>query len=191
MTLDKNFNYIVSGIERSGTSMLMQIINSGEIPIQFDDSRSADRHNPKGYFELEGGKIINKVMNGSFPFNDYKGKFIKITAFGLQFLPPGNYKILYSERYIEEVLDSMEEMIGKKDKTRKKTKDSFIRLNKMVKKTLRNRKDVDFLIVNYNEALKNPKETIAKIIKFLDLDDSLLDKMTRAIDKKLYHQKGL
>ena len=61
MKLNENVNYIISGQERSGTSMLMQILNAGCIPTAFDKSRPADDHNIKGYYELEGGKIINRL----------------------------------------------------------------------------------------------------------------------------------
>ena len=133
MQLDKNINYIVSGLERSGTSMLMQILNAGGLPCAFDDSRRPDDNNPKGYYELEGGKIINKLMDGSFPIEKYKGIFIKITAYGLKYLPPGKYVILYSERNIEEILDSMEKMAKIKDTSREETKKAFINLNNMIK----------------------------------------------------------
>ena len=89
MELDKDINYIVSGLERSGTSMLMQILDAGDLPIGYDESRPADESNPKGYYELEGGKIINRLMDGTFPLEKYKGNFIKVTAYGLKFLPPG------------------------------------------------------------------------------------------------------
>ncbi len=83
MSLDKTRNYIVSGLERSGTSMLMQILHAGGVPMAFDNStRPPDDSNPKGYFELEGGKIINKLMKETFPFEKFKGQFIKITAYG-------------------------------------------------------------------------------------------------------------
>ena len=99
MKLGMNKNYIVSGIERSGTSMLMQILQAGGVPLAFNaESRPPDEDNPKGYFELEGGKIINKLMNGTFPLSDFKGEFIKITAFGVKFLPPGEYDIIYIQR---------------------------------------------------------------------------------------------
>ena len=98
MILNNDFNYIVSGLERSGTSMLMQILKAGEIPVSFDLSRPPDENNPKGYYELEGGKIINRLIDQSFPLGKYVGKFIKITAYGLKFIPLGNYKIIYSER---------------------------------------------------------------------------------------------
>jgi len=189
MKLNENFNYIISGIERSGTSMLMQIINAGEIPLGFDNARPADMSNPKGYYELEGGKIINKLMQRLFPFENYKGKFIKITAFGLKFLPPGKYKIIYSERDIEEVLDSMEKMIGNKDTNREETKISFLKLNDMIKKSINERDDIEVLFINYNEVLSDPKNNIKKIIDFLEISDEILEKMVEVVDNRLYRQR--
>jgi len=177
MKLDENINYIVSGLERSGTSMLMQILHAGDIPISFDDSRPADEFNPKGYFELEGGKIINKLMEGAFPLKKYKGSFIKITSYGLKFLPPGKYKIIYSERIIEEILDSMEKMMGKKDENRDEIRKSIIKLNNSMKKEIRERNDISFLLINYNNVLQRPKFNVLKILKFLNLSDKNLQKM--------------
>ena len=72
MKLDENINYIASGIERSGTSLLMQILEAGGLPMAFDtDSRPPDDNNPRGYFELEGGKIISRLMKNTFPLADY------------------------------------------------------------------------------------------------------------------------
>ena len=187
--LDKNINYIVSGLERSGTSMLMQILHAGDIPIGFDNFRPSDESNPKGYYELEGGKIINKLMDGTFPIDDYKGKFIKITAYGLKFLPPGNYKIIYSERNIEEILDSMEKMADIKDEHRDETKRSFVNLNNTIKRQIQNREDVDFLLMNYNDILSDPKNNVKKIIDFLNGSYIDLDKMARIVDKNLYRQR--
>ena len=67
-------NYIVSGLERSGTSMMMQILYKGGMPVAFDKSRPPNEHNPKGYYELEGGKVINRLMEGTFPMEKYDGK---------------------------------------------------------------------------------------------------------------------
>jgi hypothetical protein len=187
--LDENINYIVSGIERSGTSMLMQILNGGDIPVAFDLSRPEDKHNPKGYFELEGGKIINKLIDGSFSFEDYKGEFIKITAYGLKFLPPGNYKIIYSERNIEEILDSMEKMTGFKDTNREETRNIFLKLNKMVKSQIEKRNDIDVLFVNYNSIINDPDKNLKEIIDFLELTDVDLSDLKNVIDSKLYRQR--
>ena len=189
MKLDEKTNYIVSGLERSGTSMLMQILFAGEIEIAFDNSRKIDENNPRGYFELNGGKIINSLINGDFKFDQYKAKFIKITAYGLKFLPPGKYKIIYCERNIEEVLDSMEKMMGIKDKNRDETKKSFIILNNMIKKEINNRKDTKILYVHYNDILLDPEKNIKKILNFLNLPYLNLEKMMRIVDKNLYRNR--
>jgi hypothetical protein len=190
MKLDESINYIVSGLERSGTSMLMQILHAGGVPIAFDESRPSDIHNPRGYYELEGGKIINRLMDGTFPLRDYTGRFIKITAFGLQYLPPGKYKIIYSERNLEEILDSMEKMADIKDEQRAETRESFQKLNTMIKEKIRtNREDMDVLFVNYNDILTHSKECIRGIYDFLGGSDFDLDRMVSVIDERLYRQR--
>ncbi len=189
MKLDEDINYIISGLERSGTSMMMQILSAGDIPTSFNGSRLPDQNNPKGYYELEGGKIINKLIDGSFPMEKYKGKFIKITAYGLRYLPPGKYKIIYSERNIEEILDSMEKMIGKKDDNREETRETFVKLNELVKNHIIEREDIDVLLVSYNDILLNPKGNISKIVDFLGISREIFDKMMEAIDNRLYRNR--
>jgi len=189
MKMDEHINYIVSGIERSGTSMLMQALHNGGAPVAFDDKRQPDDHNPKGYFELEGGKIINKLMEGTFPMEKYRGTFIKITAFGLQYIPPGNYKIIYSERDLDEILDSMEKMAQIKDENRQETKESFLKLNEMIKQKMQRRDDVDLLLVNYNKTLENPSEQFQHIYQFLQIPDIHVPNMVKTVDEKLYRQR--
>ncbi len=189
MELDNDTNYIVSGLERSGTSMLMQIINAGGIPISFDKSRKPDDNNPKGYFELEGGKIINKLMESIFPLDLYKGEFIKITAYGLKYLPEGKYKIIYSERNIDEILDSMEKMTGEKDKDRSKNKDSFEKLDKIIKQKIISREDIEVLFLNYNEIIKEQEKNIKKIMSFLKINDLDVEEMMSVIDSGLYRHR--
>lgn len=188
--LDDKVNYIVSGLERSGTSLLMQILQAGGVPTAFDlASRPPDEDNPRGYFELEGGKIINRLMNGTFPLADYRGKFIKITAYGMKFLPPGHYRVLYTERNIEEVLDSMEKMARMRDDNREETKLSFIKLNEVVKKLLRERKDVDVFFVNYNQLVKDPEAEVRKICDHFSWPDANLKGMISAVDVNLYRKR--
>ena len=192
MSLDKNTNYIVSGLERSGTSMLMQILHAGGVPMAFDNStRPPDENNPKGYFELEGGKIINKLMEETFSLEDFKGQFIKITAYGLKFLTSGHYRVIYSEREIEEILDSMEKMAHIKDASRSDTREVFIKLNTVIKDLILNRDDMDVLLVNYNQILKNPKDSIQKIHDFLNSPDFSLEQMVSCVDQKLYRKRTI
>jgi len=190
MKLDENINYIASGLERSGTSLLMQILHAGGVPLSFDtDSRPPDENNPRGYFELEGGKVISRLMNNTFPLAEYRGQFIKITAFGLKFLPPGNYRVIYTERNIEEVLDSMEKMAKIQDKDREETKASFIKLNGMIKDLITKREDVDVLLVNYNQVVADPPSQVRKICDFLGLSEEKESAMIAAVDQKLYRKR--
>jgi hypothetical protein len=190
MKLDNNVNYIASGIERSGTSLLMQVLEAGGLPMAFDTaSRPPDDNNPRGYFELEGGKIISRLMNGTFPLTDHRGRFIKITAFGLKFLPPGKYRIIYTERNIEEVLDSMEKMAKLQDQNREETKASFIKLNDMIKGLITKRDDIDVLFVNYNRIVADPKTEIRKICDFLGSKEIDSAAMAAVVDDKLYRKR--
>ena len=187
--IDQQVVTIVSGLPRSGTSMMMKMLEAGGMQVLTDHIRTADEDNPKGYYELEGGKIINKLMDGTFPLIEYKGKIIKITSYGLKYLPPGDYKIIYSERNIEEILDSMEEMTGIRDKARDETKKAFIKLNKTIKETIKERKDIDVLFVNYNEILMDPIYEIRKLLDFLETSEADIDLMIETVDKKLYRRR--
>jgi len=187
--MDVTVNYIVSGLERSGTSMMMQIIRAGGAPIASDKSRPPDESNPKGYYELEGGKIINKLADGTFPIDQYKGQFIKITAYGIKFLPPGKYKIIYSERNLEEILDSMEKMAKIKDENRNETREVFYKLNEMIKQKILEREDIEVLFLNYNDILSNPTSNIEKIHDFLSESKLDLEQMLGVVDKRLYRQR--
>jgi len=170
--------------------MLMQILHAGGAPMAYDhDSRPPDDNNPKGYFELEGGKIITRLMDEKFTLDKYRGEFIKITAYGLKFLPEGRYKIIYSERNIDEILDSMEKMARISDDSREETRDSFLKLNDMIKGLIRKRSDVDSLFINYNNILDNPEENVARIHEFIGSEELDLEKMKACVDKTLYRNR--
>jgi hypothetical protein len=190
MKLDNNTNYIVSGIERSGTSLIMQILDAGGVPCAFDtSSRPPDDNNPRGYYELEGGKIISRLRDGTFPLADYRGGFVKITAYGLKFLPPGRYRVIYTERNIEEVLDSMEKMAGIRDPNREATRLSFVKLNEMIKGVIGGRADIQALFVSYNEIVKNPAAEIGRIAGFIAVPGIDERAMAAAVDDKLYRKR--
>ncbi len=182
-SLRDDTNYLVSGLERSGTSMMMQMLNRGGVSVAFDRSREPDVHNPKGYYELEGGKIINRLIEGTFPFEKYRGTFIKVTAFGLRYLPEGRYKVIYMLRDLDEIMDSMEKMSGEVDRAEEKP--AFRRLNRCAKQLLRNRDDIDALMVHYRDVVEQPREEAERVSRFLD---GILDvKMgVAAVDPDLY-----
>ena len=180
-------NYIVSGLERSGTSMMMRILYMGNFPVAFDRSRKPDINNPRGYFELEEGKIIKKLIEGKFDFGNYNNKFIKITAYGLKFLPRNRkYKIIYMTRDMEEIFKSMEKMSGKK--ISKEEKIALTKLNDYSIHLLEKMENVEFIIVNYNKVIENPKKEIERINEFLDNKLNIKNAL-KAIEKKLYRNK--
>ena len=190
MKLEENTNYIVSGLERSGTSLVMQILQAGGVSCAFDTaSRPPDDNNPRGYFELEGGKIISRLRDGTLPLADYRGRFIKITAYGLKFLPPGDYRVVYTERNIEEVLDSMEVMTGQRDPDRAETRASFVKLNEMIKGLIGGRKDVKILFVNYNAIVKDPAAEVRRMAEFIGLPGIDERAMAAAVDARLYRKR--
>lgn len=179
-------NYIVSGLERSGTSMMMQLLYYGGAPVAFDRSRKADEHNPRGYYELEEGKVISRLMDGSFPLEKFSDQFIKVTAYGLKFLPQGNYKIIYMLRDLDEIIDSMEKMSGKVN--RDEERPLLEKLNRITLNLMEKREDMDYLTVSYNRAIESPEKEIERINQFLG---GILDSNSalRVVDPQLYRNK--
>ncbi|MFW6128218.1 MAG: sulfotransferase domain-containing protein, partial [Halobacteriota archaeon] len=182
--------YIVSGLERSGTSMMMQLLYYGGAPVAFDRSREADEHNPRGYYELEEGKVISRLMDGSFPLEKFNDQFIKVTAYGLKFLPEGNhsYKVIYMLRDLDETLDSMEKMSGKVN--RDEERPLLEKLNRISMNLMKRREDIEYLTVYYNKVIESPEEEIERINSFLG---GLLDTRSaiKAVDSHLYRNRRL
>jgi len=181
--LKQDTNYIVSGLERSGTSLMMQVLVASGLEASYDDSRKADDNNPNGYYELEGGKIIGRLMQGGYPLDDYKGKFIKITAYGLQYLPEGKYKIIYMERDMHEIVNSMSKMAGIQYDNR--LSQILTKLNDYIKETITKRDNTNTIFINYNEFIKDPEGDLETICKFLNVELNI-NIMKSVIDKKLY-----
>jgi len=102
---------VVSGLPRSGTSMLMQMLAAGGMPVLSDHQRAADEDNPRGYFELEA---IKKGAADLSWLAAARGKAVKVVAPLVNGLPPSSshrYRVVFVERAAEEVLDSQTKMI--------------------------------------------------------------------------------
>ncbi len=185
----KNPVYIVSGLPRSGTSMLMQVLMAGGMSVATDGKRKPDESNPRGYLEVES--IIDRLRdNPEFIFN-FEGKVVKVVAYGLQYLPPGRYRIIYVDRNIDEVLDSMEKMMNAGDEEREETRRAFLKLNEKSKADLRRRDDVEALFVSYNDILAEPRRHLVEVHQFLKEMNLNFDKMVKAVNWKLYRQKKM
>jgi len=180
-------NIIVSGLERSGTSLVMQILKEGGFPIAFDSSRKADIHNPKGYFELEGGKIIKAIEKGNFEFNKYTDKAIKVTAYGIEYLPRGDYKVIYIERDLDEIILSMDRM-AKDPVNREELKEVLYKLNENTKDLMNKSEDIDVLYIKHRNLLTDPETEVRRISRFLG--GLNIEKALEIIDPKLYRNRA-
>lgn len=88
---------IVSGLPRSGTSMMMKMLAEGGLPIVTDSQREADEDNPNGYFEVE---VSKKLKDGEINWiYDAQGKTVKVISYLLEFLPSDlEYDIVFMDR---------------------------------------------------------------------------------------------
>lgn len=176
---------IVSGLERSGTSLMMQILENAGYDVIYDDTRKPDINNPNGYYELNDGKIIYELMENRFDKSKYKDKVIKITAFGLPMVEGNDHKVIYMIRNIDEVVLSQNKMIKRNFKPHQEIKTILRKLNKENFKYLNN-SNINTVYINYNDLMTNPKKEIKKLSNFLGKDVS---SSISVIDKKLYRNR--
>src|SRR2546430_7498795 len=100
---------IVSGLPRSGTSLMMQMLENGGVPVVTDHIRSADTDNPRGYYEFEQ---VKKIKTDTSWLPGTRGKAFKMVSQLLYDLPPSEkYMILFMERDWDEMLLSQEKML--------------------------------------------------------------------------------
>lgn len=101
---------VVSGLPRSGTSLVMQMLAAGGIPPLTDAVRVADRHNPRGYLEFEAVKRIARDRSW---IGQAAGRAVKVIASLVPELPPGHdYRVILVHRDLQEVLASQRAMLG-------------------------------------------------------------------------------
>ncbi len=179
---------IVSGCPRSGTSMTMRILSAAGLPIATDERREADKDNLHGYFEIDS--IVDRLKAEPNVVGRYEGKVLKVIHYGLQYLPRGDYKVVYIERDLDEVMASMEKMSGKPDPNREETKEAFRRLGEKVRGEIKARPDMRALYISHRKLLTDPGPEIDAIISFLGVDASRRGDMLSAIDKKSYRNKA-
>ncbi len=189
--MDPNVITIVSGLPRSGTSMMMKMLEAGGIPVLVDNIRQADEDNPNGYYEFE---LVKKVKDDRSWLDDAGGKVVKMVSMLLKDLPAGQtYKIVFMRRKMEEILASQKQMLVRNNKPTDTISDEkmaalFEKHLKEIFAWLEKQSHMHVLYVNYNDMVANPLPYIAQINDFLGkgLDT---DKMAGVIDKKLYRQK--
>ncbi|MFL6213928.1 MAG: sulfotransferase family protein [Blastocatellia bacterium] len=183
---------IVSGLPRSGTSMMMSILVAGGIPAMTDSIRTADEDNPRGYFELE--KVKELAKDNSW-LAEAGGKAIKIISALLKHLPGGyRYKVIFMRRAMPEILASQRQMLIRRGEPTDTVSDE--RMAEMFRKHLTEveawlakQPNIEIIYTNYNEMLDAPAAHIHTINTFLGgkLDTAA---MSAVVDKTLHRQRA-
>ena len=178
---------VVSGLPRSGTSMMMQMLAAGGLEVMTDSVRQADTSNPKGYYEYQKVKSLHKDNSW---VKDADGKTLKVIAQLLKFLPIGfKYKVIFMRRDVDEVIKSQQIMLGRADKNPAfGLKETFLSQLKDVDVWQKKEPGVDLIYVNYAEVIQDPYSTVDRIISFLDADLDR-EKMLSSVDKSLYRNR--
>lgn len=185
-----NFVTVVSGLPRSGTSMLMQMLAAGGVPALSDGEREADDSNPRGYFELESVKRLQKDASC---LTDAQGKAVKVIAQLLPYLPQMNFRLIYVDRDLDEVVRSQRQMLQREGRERGRLSDEQLKhtyskqiaaMGRLLKRTR-----LPVLRISHRQCIEDPAVVAGEINRFLGgrLDT---ESMARVVDRRLYRQRS-
>lgn len=184
--------YIVSGLPRSGTSMMMKMLEAGGLPPVTDNERTADDDNPKGYYEFER---VKKMQEGDIEWvKEAPGKVVKVISYLIRHLPPGyTYKVIFMRRAMAEILASQKKMLVNRGEPTDKVSDE--ELTVLYEKHLEQifawinaNPNFSCLQVDYNRLLKDPAPALKQLEAFLGGKVNV-QKMGEVVDPQLYRQR--
>jgi len=185
---------IVSGLPRSGTSMMMSMLEAGGMQIMSDGARRADVDNPKGYYEYDRIKDLERETDKGY-VREARGKALKVISFLIPHLPGDNdYRVIFMRRDLDEVLASQDKMIqrlGSDDAAadREAMKEAY--RNDIVRTRILCRKRQNFALIEiqYGATIEDPAETARRVNEFLGgrLDEAA---MRKAVDDSLYRNRS-
>jgi len=183
---------IVSGLPRSGTSMMMKMLEAGGIPPVTDELRMADSDNPKGYYEFEQVKRLDKGETEWLA--DAGGKSVKVITALLKHLPGSHqYRVILMRRSMTEILASQRKMLERRGEATDTMKDDqmaalFEKHLYAVEQWLQAQPNMKVLDVHYSEMLADPLPQIRQINQFLG-DQLDAEKMATVVDPDLYRNR--
>jgi predicted AlkP superfamily phosphohydrolase/phosphomutase/tetratricopeptide (TPR) repeat protein len=185
---------VVTGLPRSGTSMLMQMLAGGGMAVLSDGLRMADQDNPRGYLETERVKRLPEDSRWLF---EARGSALKIVAPLLAALPPDlPCRVILCERDFDEVLDSQQRMLEHRNRPlaatperRRLLKQEYARTLGRVKAMLARRPCTELLVIDHRRVISDPAGTAARLNEFLGggLDVAM---MAAAVDPTLHRSRA-
>ena len=188
---ERDYVTIVSGIPRSGTSLMMRMLDAGGIPALTDGARRPDNHNPHGYFEYEP---VKRLSVDSSWMEMARGKSLKVIYRLLRFLPAGiPYRVVLMERDLHEVFDSQRDMLqARGDSAADQSGDRLIAVLaaelEETKNWLLRQSNIGLLEVRYANIIRAPAGQAQELSRFLGggLDERA---MAAAVDPALYRHR--
>jgi LPS sulfotransferase NodH len=178
---------VVTGIPRSGTSLMMQLLEKAGLSIHADHQRKGDNNNPQGYYELEAVKGI--VKNNSF-LQDASGKAVKIVAPLPIYIDLSlEYRFIFMIRDLYEVLQSQEIMVQKNQEAEREKFKKIYQGHIEKTKAFLTINSIPFIVIDYNNLMNQPTVELTKLIEFLSLPNKL-DDLLPSINRALYRNKN-
>jgi hypothetical protein len=183
---------IVSGLPRSGTSMMMKMLEAGGIPPLTDKLRTADNDNPKGYYEFERVKQMDKGDTAWMA--QAQGKVVKVISALLKHLPAGyNYQVIFLRRHMSEILASQRKMLINRGEDPDKMDDAqmtmlFENHVRQVENWLAQQPNIEVLYVHYSDVMADPLTAINSMGRFLGRDLEVRA-MAEVVDPDLYRNR--
>ncbi len=182
---------VVSGMPRSGTSLMMRMLDAGGIPVLTDGRRPADRHNPHGYFEDER---VRRLAADSAWIEEARGKAVKIIYRLLVHLPARlDYRVVFMERDFGEVFDSQQDMLqAAENPAAGQDRERMIRALAAdledARRWLARQANIRQLDVPYGGLVRDPHAWSGRISQFLD-GGLEVGAMASAVDPALYRHR--
>lgn len=182
---------IVSGLPRSGTSLMMQMLVAGGMQPLADGERRADDDNPRGYLEWER---IKTLPNDPGCIVEGEGKVVKVIAKLLLSLPAGHdYRVVFMERPLPEVLASQDQMLRRRGNFKEGADPrlitaAFEKHLREVYAWLEGKAYVKALRVSYHDVLDRPNDVAHRLAEFLGIALNV-EGMTQQVDPSLYRNR--
>lgn len=181
----------MSGVPRSGTSLVMQMLEAGGVPLLADGQRAPDQSNPRGYYEYAPVKRLYRGEAGWL--KDARGRVVKVVSPLLSHLPVQyEYRVIFIERDLEEVLRSQQSMRLRNGEPGFEMDAMRAELDRhlvQIREWLAAQPNMDVRYVSHRELMRDPRSELQTILEFLP-PNSDLSAMCAVVDPALYRQRS-
>ena len=181
---------VVSGLPRSGTSMMMQMLKAGGMEVFSDTQREADTSNPLGYYEHEAVKRLARDKRWLSLATD---KAVKVIAQLLKHLPPDyHYKVIFMERDLTEVVNSQQKMLARLGKFPADVmpyhlRDNFERVVREIKEGEGTQPHIEMCFIDHSEVIAHPFAQAFRVNEFLG-GQLAVEKMAQVVKPELHRE---